>query len=100
MSKMSLKEALAAVLKDMEALSADELRADLEKHSTGTFATAMRKAREFLANYTMFRGYHMFSSRMTLEQNDEHDFAYVSRSVRNFECITTAVNDNSYALAA
>lgn len=100
MSNMSLKEALAAVLKDMEAMSTDELRANLQEHSNGMFATAMREAREFLASLNYFGRYHIFSSRLEAEAYEDLDFASLWLSMNNFECIATAVNDNSYALAA
>lgn len=100
MSKMSLKEALAAVLKDMQALSAEELQADLQKHSNGAFAIAMREAREFLASRVRSRSYHIVSGHFSFGPQDERDFASVKRSVSMFECIATADNDNSYALAA
>lgn len=98
--KMSLKEALAAVLKDMEALSPDELRSELTKHNDGTFAKALREARQFLASCIKFHGYQIPSARLDGELKDDVSFESVSRSVTMFEHVSTAVNDNSYALAA
>lgn len=42
-------EALAQVLSDMKKLSPTELRAELDKHKDGPFATAMREASEFVS---------------------------------------------------
>jgi len=100
MSKMSLKEALAAVLKDMDSLSPEELKADLQKHRNGSFALALRQAREFLALRVKSRSFHIVTSRFVQSVQDEGDFELVKRSVLMFECETTAHNDNSYALAA
>jgi hypothetical protein len=97
---MSLKEALAAVLKDMEALSAEELHADLKKHSKGAFAIAMKEAREFLESRVMSRGFHIVSIRFALGLKDDMVFEAFNRSILTADYISTAGNDNSYALAA
>ena len=101
MSKMSLKEALAEVLNEMEALSADELRADLANHSTGVFAVAMREAREFLANCGVSRSSYIALLSEHLAMQDNLDYEILRSSVEAFEEVALlAANDNSYALAA
>lgn len=57
MSTLSVRDALAIALSDMESLSPADLRADLEAHKDGPLAAAMRAAREFLSQWTLSRGY-------------------------------------------
>ena len=47
----TVKEALKQVLSDMNDLAPEQLRAELDKHSNGSIATAMRETREFLENF-------------------------------------------------
>lgn len=47
---MTVKEALATVLAEMDAMSPEELRADLDAHRDGAFAVAMRETAQFLAS--------------------------------------------------
>ncbi|KAB8063209.1 MULTISPECIES: hypothetical protein [Janthinobacterium] len=102
MSKMSLEEALAEVLDEMDALSADELRADLKKHSNGAFAVAMREASEFFASFGVSHSTYIALFREHMAMQDNLDFENVLRSsVQLFEEVAlSAANDNSYALAA
>jgi hypothetical protein len=48
---MTKDEALEQVLRDMEAMSPKELRAELDQHKNGPLATALREAGDFLYNY-------------------------------------------------
>ncbi len=105
MSKMSLEEALAEVLNEMDALSAEELRADLDQHKNGAFAVALREASEFFASLDVTRSTYstliaLLREEVTLQDN--LDFENVLRSsVQWFEELAlSAANDNSYALAA
>ena len=105
MSKMSLEEALAEVLDEMDSLSAEELRADLDKHKDGAFAVAMREASEFFASLDVSHA--TYSTYITLLREhialqDNLDFETVVRtSVQLIEEVAlSAANDNSYALAA
>ena len=105
MSKMSLEEALAEVLDEMDALSAEELRADLDRHKNGAFAVAMLEASEFFASQNISRSTYstyiaLFREHVALQDN--LDFESILRSsVQSFEEVAlSAANDNSYALAA
>jgi hypothetical protein len=100
MSTLSVRDALAIALSDMEALSAVELRADLEKHRHGSFAVAMRAAREFLSQWNLSRGYHFIQTKFVFDSADEQYSNTKVRSPIAFECVVSAGNDNSYALAA
>lgn len=97
MSKMSVKEALAKVLKDMRAMSADELRAELDAHRHGNIAVALRDAEHFLNEHYFFHA-HVASPITSLLQGDQ-TVATFERSLESLEFILAA-NDNSYALAA
>lgn len=48
---MTKDEALKKVIADMHAMSAVELRRDLDKHKDGDFAVAMRRTAEFRAEF-------------------------------------------------
>lgn len=48
-----VKEALDEVLSEMEAMSPEQLRDEIDKHKNGTVATALREAGEFLAKHTL-----------------------------------------------
>jgi hypothetical protein len=97
MSTLSVKEALAKVLKDMRALSAEQLRAELDVHTNGSFAVALREAQEFLAAPYLFHG-DFVNHIDSLLQGD----LTVATYERSIECLEQllAANDNSYALAA
>lgn len=97
MSKMSVKEALAKVLKDMRGMSADELRAQLDVHRGGEIATALREAEQFLNDHYFFHA-HMVSPITSL-LNGDATIATFERSLESLEYLLAA-NDNSYALAA
>jgi hypothetical protein len=49
MNRMSTKEALEAVLLDIETRSVEELKAELEKHRNGDIATALRELQASLS---------------------------------------------------
>lgn len=100
MSTLSVRDALAIALNDMEALSASDLRADLETHKHGAFAVAMRAAREFLSQWTLSRGYHFIHTKFVFDNADEQYSNTKVHSPNAFECASSAVNDNCYALAA
>jgi hypothetical protein len=100
MSTLSVREALAIALDEMETLSAAELRADLEKHKDGPLAVAMRTAREFLSHWTLSRGYFFIHAHFAFKSDKEQYTESKSHSPDSFEYVTLAVNDNSYALAA
>ena len=97
MSKMSVKEALAKVLKDMRAMSADELRAQLDAHRNGAIATALRDAEQFLNDHYFFHA-HLVSPISALLHGDQTVSTW-ERSLESLEFLLAA-NDNSYALAA
>jgi hypothetical protein len=97
MSKMSVKEALAKVLKDMHAMSAEELRAELNAHKDGEIAVALREAQQFFAAHYFFPA-HSVSHVLSLLQSNE-PVATIERSLDALEFLLAA-NDNSYALAA
>lgn len=48
--KMTVKEAFEKVLADLEAMSPEQLRAELEKHRDGEIAVAMRETQVFMAD--------------------------------------------------
>lgn len=48
---MTTNEALKQALAEMEKLTPQELRAELDKHRNGPLATALREAGEFLYNH-------------------------------------------------
>ena len=48
---VTVKEALKQVLSDMNALSPEQLRVELDKHSNGPLSVAMRETQEFLHNF-------------------------------------------------
>jgi len=98
MSKMSVKEALAKVLKDMRAMSAVELRAELAVHSNGEIAVALREAEQFLTEHYFFQA-HVVSHHISSLLHGDQTMATFERSLESLECILAA-NDNSYALAA
>jgi len=50
---MSLQDDLNQVLSEMETLSPEELRAELDLHSKGEFAVAFNEARKFIEGLTM-----------------------------------------------
>jgi hypothetical protein len=97
MSPMSVKEALAKVLKDMRAMSPVELRAELDAHKDGEIAIALREAQQFFAAPYFFHA-HVASAVNSLL----HEDLTVKSFERSLECfeVFIAANDNSYALAA
>ena len=97
MSTMSVKEALAAVLKDMRAMSADQLRDELLAHKDGEIATALREAEQFLALSASFYTYPITHIRELL-QGDTTEYA-MRCSLEGLE-IFLAANDSCFALAA
>jgi hypothetical protein len=100
MSTLSIRDALALALKEMHALSPEELRADLDKHEHGALATAMRSAREFLSEWTLSRSYHFVRTKFVLKTaNEDYSVAKIQSPVA-LECGILAINDDSYALAA
>lgn len=56
MTKLTVKEALAEVLAEMQSLSPEDLRKDLDAHKNGGFAVAMREAQEFVAEFVSDKG--------------------------------------------
>lgn len=48
---VSLQQALDETLTEMEAMSPEQLRAELDKHKDGPFAVAMREASEFIGRF-------------------------------------------------
>jgi hypothetical protein len=97
MSPMSVKEALAKVLKDMRAMSAGELRAELDAHRNGELAIALREAQQFFAAPYFFHA-HVVNAVDSLLHEDLTVMSF-ERSLEVFEELFAA-NDNSYALAA
>jgi hypothetical protein len=95
MATMSMKDALAAALKELHALSADELRAELNLNRNGSLAVALREAQEFLFNSHYSAGYPISKSQPSLD--DDLDIELLRTEVW---CKLWAANDNSYALAA
>lgn len=45
---LTVREALSQVLDEMDAMSPEELRAELDKHKAGTMATALAEASQFM----------------------------------------------------
>ena len=97
MSTLSVKEALAKVLKDMRALSAAELRAELDAHSNGSLAVALREAQHFLAEHYFLHA--NVANPITSILQADQTVASIERSLEYLENVLAA-NDNSYALAA
>ena len=95
MAKMSMKEAIAAAIKELHALSADELRAELKLHRNGSLAVALREAQEFLFNSHYSVGYPISKSQPSLEDDSEIELLRTEVLWKLW-----AANDNSYALAA
>lgn len=97
MGTMSVKEALAEVLKDMRAMTADELRAELNAHKNGAFATAIREAEAFVLTQNSYYlspilfPYSFFS-------NEEMSTS-IDQTILVIDC-WLAANDNQFALAA
>jgi hypothetical protein len=100
MSTMSVKEALAAVLQDMRAMSAEQLRAELLAHKNGEIATALREAECFLASCNSFSIYSQYPLHhiQALLHRDGTKSSVIASVERLLELL--AVNDSQYALAA
>ena len=49
--RMTAKEALSKVLEDMEKMSPEEIRTELEKHRDGELATAIRETQAFITRF-------------------------------------------------
>lgn len=97
MVTMSLKEAFAIALQEMQAMTADELRAELLLHRNGSLAIALREAREFLFSSHYSVDYPICNPKALLA--DETTIAFLQSSPELLWKIWAA-NDNSYALAA
>ena len=93
---MSIKEAIAAALQEMHALSAEELRAELQSHRDGSLAVALREAQEFLFSSQYSSAYPITKTQQSLE--DDVEFELLRSPALLWEI--WAANDNSYALAA
>ena len=97
MGTMSVKEALAEVLRDMRAMSAEELRAELNAHKNGAWANAIREANEFMIAQSLSPMYPIFLPHSLF--SDDEMVKSIENSLLEFNC-WLAANDNSYALAA
>lgn len=97
MSTLSVKEALAKVLREMREMSPKQLRVELDAHSNGSLAVALREAQEFLAEPYLFHGHFMNQIDSLIER--DLSIETFKRELERLEEILAA-NDNSYALAA
>lgn len=97
MSNMSVKEALVKVLRDMKAMSAQQLQLELLKHRHGSLATALREAQEFLSASYSLSAYPLAYIESLLKEDLTSEAGHQSFE-RLMEYL--AANDNSYALAA
>ena len=95
MATMTINEALAIALKELHALSADELRAELNLNRDGSLAVALREAQEFFFNSHYSAGYAISKSQPLLDDDSEIELLRTEVFWKIW-----AANDNSYALAA
>lgn len=96
MATISVKEALAVALKEMQSLTADELRAEILLHRNGSLAVALREAQAFLFSMHYSIAYPSHQNQPMLEED-----LTVSHIQQSLDLLKMwAANDNSYALAA
>lgn len=97
MSTMSIKEALEKVLKDMKAMSAEQLRSEIIEHKNGEFAKALRSAQSFLTEQYSIYSYPIAHFQSLIEGEPE----FFSK-IASIECIENllAANDSQFMLAA
>lgn len=94
---MSVKEALAAVLKDMRAMSAEKLKEELRAHRNGEIATALREAEAFFASSFSLFTYPLTHIEVLLQEDaTEHSIKCSLDGLQEY----LAANDSCFALAA
>lgn len=97
MSTMSIKQALEKVLRDMKAMSPEQLRSELIEHKDGEFAKALRSAQNFLSEQYSIDSYPIMHFQSLIEGEPE----FFSK-ITSIECIENllAANDSQFMLAA
>ncbi|VWB73814.1 hypothetical protein [Burkholderia lata] len=97
MAIMSLKDALSAVLKDIEAMSADELRAEHEANMQGDIAVALRELCAFMSADV---GVYEYPVAQEVEAVSIPDAMAIAVKALLHENFMGCGNDAAFALAA
>lgn len=97
MAVMSLKDALNAVLQDIEAMSVEELRAIHEKHRDGDIALAMQELRAYVGSDLCFHEYPLDNvDAISIPNADAVAFRSSLAAMNEWE----GENESCFALAA